>query len=168
MRDYFSIGEILKPQGIKGEVKVKLFTDDEDNLKSQREFIVDGEIKKVVSSKIVGGFLYVVFRGYPDRNSVEFLRGKKLYIERNNASPLEEDTYYIQDVLECVLCDEEENVIGEIIDITPANKDIYTIKQGDKIFRFPLLKTLLVKIDLVNKKVVVLKEELKKVSVYED
>lgn len=43
------IGEVLKPQGIRGEIKIKTYTDDNAAVKNFRRVFIGGEEYKVLS-----------------------------------------------------------------------------------------------------------------------
>lgn len=168
MQDFLEVGQIVKPQGIKGELKVKPLTDDFNRFKSLKEIIIDGTSFKIVSLRINQEFVFLTLFGVNDRNSAESFRGKSLLVKRENAVPLKENTFFIVDILGASVYGDDVK-IGEIIDITTAKTDVFTVKTvDDKIMRFPFLKDLLIKVDLPNKAVYLKKRRLDEVSVYED
>ena len=57
MEQLLKIGIIVKPQGIKGEVKVQALTDDITRFKRLKEVIIDGEPRKVLSAKLGADFV---------------------------------------------------------------------------------------------------------------
>ena len=169
MNERLIIGEILKPQGIIGEIKVKPYTDDEKRFYDLKRVFISGEEYTVLRARVADA-VYLILKGVADRNAAELLRGKFLEVEREDAIELPDGNYFVVDVLGSDLVTEKGKVIGKVIDInTDARKDIYTVKCiGGETMRFPLLKDLLVEIDTVNKKVVVYGKRLGEISVYED
>ena len=169
MEQVLKIGLIVKPQGIKGEVKVQPLTDDINRFKKLKEVIIDGKPYKVLNSIIGGGTVFLSLSGITDRNTAESMRGKFLHVLRENAIPLEEGRYFIVDILGCALVTDNGNKVGEVIDVTSARTDIFTIKCDDgKIMRFPFLKDLIVSVEIDKKIITVLEKRLKEVSCYED
>ena len=119
--------------------------------------------------KVFLDFIFLALSGVADRNAAELLRGKNLYVTRENAAPLKKNTYYIVDILGCTVSDEQGTVYGKVIDVTPASRDIYTVQSEDgKIMRFPLVKDMVIRIAPEEKQMVFSQKRLSEVSVYED
>ena len=77
------IGEVLKPQGIRGELKIKTFTDSPEDVKAFGTVYIDGTAYKILSFRVDGsGAAYIGLRGIPDRNAAELFRGKKIEGDR--------------------------------------------------------------------------------------
>ncbi len=169
MQDKLLIGEILKPQGIRGEVKVKPYTDNADRFFELKTVFVEMQEYKVLHVRVGDGFVFLAISGVADRNQAELLRGKKLFVTRENAVPLTKDTFYIVDVLGAEVVDETGHVYGTVSDVTPASRDIFTLERvGKKPIRFPFLKDLVLSVDIENKKITVNKKRMGEVAVYED
>ena len=168
MEEMLKIGVIVKPQGIKGEVKVQPFTDDINRFKKLKEVIIDDKSYRVLNAVIGGGTVFLSLSGIADRDVAETFRGKFLFVTRENAVPLEEGRYFIVDIIGCEL-KTEKNTVGVITDVTSARTDIFTIKCTDgKIMRFPFLKEMIISVDVENKTVVVKGKRLSEVACYEN
>lgn len=169
MEELLKIGLIVKPQGIKGEVKVQPLTDDINRFKNLKETVIDGKNYRVLKAAIGGGAVFLALSGISDRNVAETFRGKFLCVTRENAVELPEDRYFIADVIGCSLITDGGDNLGEIVDVTSARTDIFTVRLNDgRILRFPFLKDLTVSVDISNKKVTVKEKRLAEVSCYED
>ena len=169
MQETLKIGLIVKPQGIRGEVKVQPLTDDINRFKSLKEVIIDDKTYRVVSSVIGGGTVFLALSGISDRNTAETMRGKFLFVTRENAIPLEEGRYFIVDVIGCVVVTDGGEEIGVVVDVFSARTDVFTVKcTNGRVMRFPFLKDLVLKIDVEKKTVIVSKKRLLEVSCYED
>ena len=169
MQENLKIGVIVKPQGIKGEVKVQPFTDDINRFKKLKEVIIEDKTYKVLNAVVGGGSVFLSLSGIPDRNTAETFRGKFLYVTRENAVPLEQGRYFIVDIIGCALKTDLGETVGEIIDVFSARTDVFTVKCVDgKIMRFPFLKDMIVNVDVSKKTVTVYEKRLKEVSCYED
>jgi len=169
MEETLKIGLIVKPQGIRGELKVQPLTDDISRFNNLKEVIIDDKTYRVLNAVIGGGAVFLSLSGIYDRNVAETFRGKFLRVTRENAIPLEEGRYFIVDIIGCKVVTDSGNEIGEITEVTSARTDIFTVKCLDgKIMRFPFLNDLTVNVD-VNLKVVTVKEKrLWEVACYED
>ncbi|MBQ8319886.1 MAG: 16S rRNA processing protein RimM [Clostridia bacterium] len=161
------IGEVLKPQGIRGEIKVKTYTDSPEDVKAFGNVYIDGVAYKILSFRVDGnGAAYLGLRGVPDRNAAELLRGKKLEGEREDAPTLEEGQYYIVDMLGLTCVSEEGEVLGVLKNIVNLSSDIYTLEKNGKEILFPAVNGVVVKVDLAGGKLVVNKKKFDEVAVY--
>ncbi len=169
MQQTLKIGIIVKPQGIKGEVKIQPLTDDINRFNKLKEVIIDQKTYKVLKATIGGGVVFLSLSGITDRNTAETMRGKVLHVTRENAVPLEEGRYFIADIIGCVVKTDLGETIGEIIDVTSARTDIFTVKcESGRIMRFPFLKDLVQSVEIGEKLVTVSEKRLREVSCYED
>ncbi len=160
------IGEVLKPQGIRGELKIKTFTDYPEDVREFKTVYIDDTPYKILSFRVGGdGFAYVGLRGIPDRNAAELFRGKKVEGERDDAPALEEGQYYIVDIIGLACETEEGEVIGTVKDVTNLSSDIYTLEKNGKQILFPAVNGVVVKVDLENKKLIVNKEKFDQLAV---
>ena len=160
------IGEVLKPQGIRGEIKIKTFTDFPEDVKEFGSVYIDGKDYKILSFRVGSdGSAYLGLRGVPDRNTAELLRGKKVEGDRSDAPELEEGQYYIVDIigLDCETQDGE--FLGTVKSIANLSSDIYTIEKAGKSVLFPAVKGVIVKVDLENKKLIVNKSVFDEIAV---
>lgn len=169
MQDTLRIGLIVKPQGIKGEVKIQPLTEDVNRFKKLKQVLIDGKVHQVEHVTIGGGVVFLALSGVYDRDVAESYRGKFVCVERKDAIKLPKDNYFIADIIGCALVTDQDQKVGEVVDVTSAHTDIFTVKCVDgRILRFPFLKDLLVKVDIENKQVVVKTKRLEEVSCYEN
>ena len=160
------IAEVLKPQGIRGELKIKTFTDFPDDVKSFKTVYIDEIPYKILSFRVgTDGAAYVGLRGVPDRNAAELMRGKLLKGAREDAPPLNEGQYYIVDIIGLSCETEEGEVLGTVKDISNFSSDIYTIEKAGKKILFPAVKGVIKKVDLAQKKLIVDKKIFDEIAV---
>ena len=161
------IAEVLKPQGIRGEIKVKTFTDTPENVKAFKTVYIDGSPYKILSFRVGNdGAAYLGLRGVPDRNAAELLRGKTIEGERDDGPILDEGQYYIVDILGLLCETEEGETLGTVTDISNFSSDIYTIEKAGKKILFPAVKGVIKRVDLENKKLIVDKKIFDEIAVY--
>ena len=161
------IGEVLKPQGIRGELKIKTFTDYPEDVKEFGTVYIDDKPYKILSFRVGNdGAAYVGLRGIVDRNAAELFRGKLLEGEREDGPPLEEGQYYIVDILGLSCETEDGEVLGKVTDVSNLATDVYTIEKAGKSILFPAVKGVVKKVDLENGKLVVDKNIFDEIAVY--
>lgn len=166
MENYLTIAQIVKPQGIRGELKVLAMTDFPEDLQSFVRVYVGGNAYKILKVRPAGGnCAFVTLSGIADRNAAETLRGLDITALREDAPALPEDTYYIADIIGCTVVDDRGKIYGEVASITPARTDIYELKcEGGKTLTFPAVQGLITDIDVAARKVTVVGARMKEVA----
>ncbi len=170
MREYLCIGKIVKPQGIRGEVKVTSFTDDPERfLKLTKIWLGEGgEQARVVSARVSGQDVFLLLEGVADRNAAEALRDKELFVDREHAVKLPKGRYFIADLIGLAVLDETGAKLGRLEDVSQAGgNDVYSVK-GPRDFLFPALKRVIERIDPENGIMVLRSQALAQVAVYSD
>ena len=151
--DRLLVGVIVKPQGLRGEVKVKLFTDDFYSVSGLKEIYVDDVLYPVLKMRCDKD-VFMLFKGIADRNAAETLRGKQLYAEKSKIRK-EKGRYFICDVLGCNVVFEDGEVFGRVVDIISARTDIYYVETENGRALFPLIPRLKASFDVENKTITV-------------
>ena len=159
------VGTVLKPQGIRGEIKIKPFTDSAETFRSFKRVFLDGEEYKLLSVRTGDGFVYAALRGVPDRNAAELLRGKEVTVPREDVPVLPAGSYYIADLLGSEIVTETGERLGTLTDITQAGTDVYTMSEGGREILFPAAKGVIVNVDVENKKITVNGKRFSEVAV---
>ena len=161
------IAEVLKPQGIRGELKIKTYTDAPEDVRAFKTVYIDKNAYKVLSFRVgEGSFAHLGLRGIPDRNAAELLRGKKIEGDREEAPALEEGRYYIVDILGLTAVTEDGDVLGTVKDISPLSSEVYTLEKDGKQILFPAVRGVVKKVDLENRRLIVDKKRFNEVAVY--
>lgn len=153
MQSEIVIGQVLKPQGVRGEVKIKALVDDADDLKAVKTVYIGGAEYKVLSVRADAQAAYLALSGVADRNAAELLRGKEVLARRSDLPPLDEGRYYIVDVVGCAVVTDGGKTLGEITDVLPAHTDIFVVKEGETERMFPAADGVILNVD-VEKKIV--------------
>lgn len=167
MENSLYVALILKPQGIRGELKVKVLCDDGEDLASFSRVFIDGEEHKILKVRPQGDCAFITLKGVADRNAAELLRGKEIYVRREDAPELPEDRFYIVDVLGCKVVTENGDTLGTICEITPARTDIYVVDTGAKKVPFVGVEGVIKDIDVINKIMTVDKKRFDEVALTE-
>lgn len=155
--DMLTVGLFLKPQGIRGEVKVMPYTDSPATFRSFRRIFAGGAEYRVLSVRTDGEFVYLALKGIPDRNAAETLRGKTVEILREEAPVPAEGSYYIADLIGSEVVTEEGEKLGTLKDVTPAATDVYTLDTGASEVLFAAAKGVVIAVHPEQKRIVVCK-----------
>lgn len=158
MEDLLQVGIITQTHGIQGEVKIFPTTDDVNRFKKLKEVILDtGKGKKVLEIESVKFFKNLVilkFKGINNINDIERYKGKSLFVTRQNAVKLGRDEYFISDLIDIGVYDEQNNYLGVLTNVieTGAN-DVYEVQFEDgREVLFPAIKQCILKVDIENRK----------------
>ncbi len=173
MIDYLMIGEVLKPQGIKGEVKVKPYAANHDDFRRWKTlYIKQGEQYLPIQarcSRVHDGFAYVTLGDCASMEAAEKFRAVQLYVDRAHANPLEEDEVYISDLIGCEGIDEEGRSIGTLADVLQHGMvDVYVFRAKGRSVMAPALKAVFPTVDVAGKRISVVREKLDEVAVWEE
>lgn len=160
MDDFLRVGVITSTHGIKGEVKVFPTTDDPTRFEVLKNaYIVYKNEKINVSIKSVKYFkqyVIVKFKEFDDINLVEKYKSCDLIIERKDAVRLEENEYFICDLIGLDVITDEGEEFGVITDVlTSSANDIYVVKHNDKEVLLPVIDQCVLDVNLDQKKVLV-------------
>ena len=104
------IGEIVKAQGVKGELKIMPMTDNEERFLKLKSVVIDGETRDVTSARVSPNGVFITINGVDDRNAAELLRGKKISVTRENAVKPPKGRYFIVDLIGIVVVIEGDTV----------------------------------------------------------
>lgn len=155
------IGNVANIHGIKGEIKVYPYTDDILNLTNLKSIYFDKELKekyKIKRVRVHKNMLVIKLEGINDANEALELKTKDVYIPRNALKELDDNTYYIEDLLLSDIVEEESgNVIGKLTYVfnTGAN-DVYEVEREDKSkIYLPAISDVIKKVDIKSKKIYV-------------
>ena len=151
MPETIVIGEILKPQGVRGEVKVKPLLDDAADMRHFKKVYIGGKEYKVLSCRADAQAAYLALSGVADRDAAELLRGKQIEALRADAPALEEGRYYIVDIVGCDVIADSGERLGQIADVIPAHTDIYVLHNGEKEGLFPAADGVILEVDTESK-----------------
>lgn len=169
--DYFKIAQVLKPQGIKGEVKLKPFVDHLDRFLSLTHIYLKRgggyECRAVSGPRIYKQFAYLKIEGIDDRNAAETLRGQSLYIDRAHAAKLPEGAVYIADLIGLAVVTEKGKTLGTLKDVMQTGGvDIYVV-ETERPFLFAAAPHVVLKKDVQGGRIIVDETRLGEVAVYE-
>lgn len=162
------LGKILKPQGIRGELKVLPLTQP-DLLSPDTRIVVAGRTGRIVTSRIRDGYVYLTLDFCGDRNYAETLRDKFICMPSDTKLELEPGKYLYGDLVGCRVYAQDGEYLGEIIEVENYGaSDIFTIHHDFENISCPFLRSVFVSVDVVAKKVVVDKARFVEVTQYED
>ena len=170
---YLLIGEVAKPQGIQGEVKLRPLTDDPWRFEGLTSVYVlrkgDYVPQEIQVHRIQEDAVYLNFSGVTTREAAEALRGEKLYVARENARPLEENEAFICDLIGCEAVNAAGEKLGVLTDVLqPGGLDVYVFDTPKGRMMVPALLRAIPEVDVEARRVVLDEAVLAEVAVFDD
>ena len=161
MNKYLELGQIVNVKGLKGEVKINSFT--EDNTKFERipkvflkrkETLTEYEIEKVGYHK---NQVIIKFKNVNTVEEAEILRNSYIVVDREIFGELPEGVYYIADLIGLDVYTESNEYLGKVDDIfSTGSNDVYVVKDElGKQKLLPGIDEVIKQIDLESGKIIV-------------
>lgn len=162
MEEFLYIGRVANTHGVQGMIKVLPTTDDPTRFELLKKIYIE-DIKGKTSSytvksvKYFNKFVLLALKEVTDMNGAMLLKQGIIKIPREEALPLEEDEYYITDLIGLDVYDDKGNFIGPLKDIIfTGSNEVYVIDNGSKDgLLLPAIKECVRNINLEENKMIV-------------
>ncbi len=156
---FLVVGEILKPWGYRGEVKVQILTGFPKRLAKLKTAYLgpDARAVQIERARLHSGFAVMKFAGYDTPEAAAKLRGQVVQISAEEAAPLPQGQYYHHQIIGLDVFTPENQRLGTVEEIleTGAN-DVYLVRREDgKELLLPAIQDVIQEIDLENKRMIV-------------
>lgn len=157
------IGKIIGFHGLKGDVKLVYSNRLQKNLSVLKQVEVctstnNLEVLDIESFKVHKTNILLKFKQYSNKNDVEHLLGAILKQKKENLAPLDEDEFYINDLVGLNVYDTDNNLVGVVNSVltNKASDDIIELKTNDnKLKVIPFVEDIVPVIDIANNKIVI-------------
>ena len=173
LSEYLMIGEITKPQGVRGEVKVRPCTCDPARFEGLTTVYIekDGGYAplRIAVNRIGDDAVFMNVEGVNDRDAAEKLRGTRLFIDRAHAVELDEDTNFLTDLYGLHGVTDDGRDLGKLTDVMqPGGNDVYVFKGPLGEVLVPALKSVVAKVDLERGEMLLVGKRLDEVAVFDE
>ena len=156
-----TIGRVVKPHGVKGEVRIEALTDHPDRFRTlKRVFLVASNGRQqecaVRSVRYAGGAPLLQLAGYDAPEQARELNGRLVQVPEEEAVPLPEGQYYWFELIGMEVESEAGEKLGRITDIFPTgSNDVYVMKAGRKEIYLPATKEVIRQVDRKTRRMVI-------------
>jgi len=167
LAEYLAIGEIVRPQGVRGEIKVRPLTNDPQRFFDLNQVRVgEGAEKQIHCLRVQDGYVYVRIQDVYSREAAEELRGALLFVRREEAISLPPDTEFICDLMGCEATDTEGAAHGRLVDVLQTGGvDVYTFRSDAGDLMVPALKKTILEVDVTNKRMLLCAQAVRETAV---
>lgn len=170
LTDYLMIATVVKPQGVRGECKLRSWASDAELFHRWHTLYrktASGYIPVSVHvARIRDGYVYAYLDGSSNAEEAEAFRGTDLFVDREHAAPVGKDAALIADLIGCNARDEKGNMIGTLTDVLQYGPvDTWVFQTSEGTLMSPALKTVFPEVDVAEKTILVVRERLEEVAV---
>jgi 16S rRNA processing protein RimM len=110
-----ALAAVAGAHGVKGELRLKLFSDSAESLSRHEQLYVGGVERRLLIVRDGGKTAVARFEGIPDRGAAEALRGSLVEVDRSALPPLEDSEYYHADLIGLPAVDGEGQPVGIVV-----------------------------------------------------
>jgi 16S rRNA processing protein RimM len=125
-----AVGHIIGVHGLRGEVKVELYTDFPERFVPGAVLMVGEELAEETIEQVREhkSNLLIKFAGCKSRTDAEALRNRWLFVDEADAAQLEEGAYWIHDIIGLEVFTEQGAAVGRITDVlATGSNDVYVV-----------------------------------------
>ena len=156
-KNLIEIGSFVGIYGIKGEVKLKSFTEIPENIFSFKEIFLESS-ENPIKLKFIRRFKQIFvckIENVETRSDAENFRGLKLFISRKSLPKITHDEFYHYDLLNFEVYNLNKECFGEVISLEDFGAGLLAeVKKNDKTFYLPIGKAFLKKNDYKDKQII--------------
>ncbi len=156
-----TVGEIVAPFGLAGEMKVRLETDFPDRFSRLKQVCVrslngDGKLCTVTGTRQHKGQVLLKLLGITRIEEAEPLRNYLVQIRTAEAVELPENEFYIHSLIGCDVILEDGSKLGPLTSILRGiANDVYVVGSGKSEILLPVIKDVVKRVDLESRIIVV-------------
>ncbi len=170
---HLAIGEIVRPQGIRGEVKLRPITCDLSRFEGlETAYLKRGdafEPIRLTVNRIAPDAVFLNVDGIGDRTAAERLRGEMVYVDRAHAVELDEDSTFICDLIGLRGRATDGRDLGALKDVLqPGGNDVYVFRGPLGEVLVPALKSVVARVDLDAGEILFDARRLDEVAVFDE
>jgi len=155
------LGEILKPHGIKGELKILFYNEESKSLQKNQKVFLESPQKNIIEYKIER--IFYSFRKnrikFFDINTIDEaddLRGCIVNVDRNDLPKINDSEYYLIDLVGYSLIDNYNTNYGKVIEVLtlPAN-NVLNVSKDNKEYLIPLIDDVVLEVNQNKEEIII-------------
>ena len=157
-----AIGEIGRPHGVRGEVRVRPLTDRPERFEDLRDCVLWDEVRnrrqpcRITGTRVHAGALVVAVAGYDSPEAVGALTGWLLAVPESEALPPPDGHFYPWQLVGCRVLTEDGRDVGRVLRIegSPA-QDLWVVGDERREHLVPAVAEIVREVDLAGRRVVI-------------
>ncbi len=149
---YLAVGRILRPHGVRGELRAEVLTDYPEHIPALRTlYIGKGHHPYTLSGvRFHQDAMLLTLEGCTTRDAAEALRGSLVEIPMTDAVPLGEAEYYHFQVIGMQVETDTGDVLGHIVDVltAPGANDVFVVHGAQGEILIPVIEDVVINLDV--------------------
>jgi 16S rRNA processing protein RimM len=157
-----AIGEIGRPHGVRGEVRVTPLTDHPERFQTLAECVLWDEARdrrlpcRISGARVQGNSLLVAVAGYDSPEAVGALTGWLLAVPESEALPAPEGHFYPWQLVGCRVLTEDGRDVGSVLRIEgSAAQDLWVVGDAAREHLVPAVADIVREVDLSGRRIVI-------------
>jgi len=152
-QDLIVIGRVVKPHGVKGEIKIEYFNPglhvfSEYEIVYLQDEARDPQPYRVISARPHKRSVVVGLEGVAGRDDAERRKGQWVLVRAEQLPPTEEDEYYCHEIVGMRVFTQQGLYLGVVEDIiATGSNDVYAVRKGEQELLIPAIKPVIIGID---------------------
>lgn len=156
----YLIGYVLKPQGIRGEVKVDPVSPNPERFKNLAKVYLKNEeltAYSIENVRLSNRFVFLKFSEVNTRDDAELLRNCEVLIDKEDLIKLSPGEFFIHDLVGCKVFTEGGDLLGKIVDVMQiSSNDVYVVmNQTGQELLVPAINDVIKLVDVKHKKIII-------------
>jgi 16S rRNA processing protein RimM len=156
---YLAIGRVLRPHGVRGELKVGKLTTHPDHLSDVETLYIGREKRpyRLISVRSHQNSLLIKLEGVTGREEADAFRGAVVYVTLSDAVPLETDEYYEHQIVGLQVETDAGERLGEVVETLtlPGANEVLIVHGPRGEILIPVTEEVVVGFDLEEGRIIV-------------
>jgi 16S rRNA processing protein RimM len=160
--DHAMIGEVIKPHGILGEIKIYPYSEQPENFKNYREILLQNlaaggtESYKIVKCRVQGRLALLQLEGVTSREAAESLSGSRIWLKKTDLPVLGTDEYYWHQLQGLLVVTESGQDLGRVSKLfSSMAHDVMVITGAGHEYMIPVKRDIIIRIDEQGGKIII-------------
>lgn len=161
---WISLGVLTRPHGVRGELRLQPYNADSELLLEVAEVKLrlpsgDEQVVAFERARRAQDVILVKLPGLDDRDAAEAMRGAEVLVRRDDFPPLEEDEFYVCDILGARVVGPN-GELGKVEDfVTYPTVEAFVVRNDEGArFEIPLLDQFVERVDVSARSIIVTAE----------
>ncbi len=157
-----AIGEVLRPYGLRGEVKVRPLTDRPRERFQKLDTCIlwdadrDGrEPCRIASSRFDGETVFLRMDGVDSPEAARRLSGRLLAVPREDALPPAEGSFYPWQLEGAVVETRDGRRVGRFVGVEPGAQELWLVDDGTRRRLIPAVADIVVEVSVADRRIVI-------------
>ena len=153
---YTAVGRVLRPHGIRGELRVAAFHSSGVNLQPGRRVWIGERTFRIRRARRDRDAWLLALEGLTTRTEAESVRGALLEVPDEELQRDDEDSFFVFELVGLDVLTDEGERLGEVVDVlaTGAN-DVFVVRHGERELLVPAIGDVVRQVDLEARRIVI-------------